>query len=76
MYIRQIFEYDPDIGYRYIPGLRARIPHESGGYLIRANEMGFRSTREYVAEKPPGVRRVLLFGDSYTAADGVPNERR
>ena len=74
--MRQVFEYDPDIGYRYIPGLKARIIHESGGYLIHANEMGFRSQREFIPEKNPGKRRILLFGDSYTAADGVSNEKR
>lgn len=74
--MRQVFEYDSEIGYRYIPGLKARIPHESGGYLIRANKMGFRSQREFTPEKTPGKCRILLFGDSHTAADGVSNEKR
>jgi len=74
--MRQVFEYDPDIGYRYIPGLKARMPHESGGYLIRANEMGFRSQREFIPEKNPGKRRILLFGDSFTVGEGVSNEKR
>jgi carbamoyltransferase len=74
--MRQLFEWDPDIGYRYIPGLKARIMNESGGYLIRANQMGFRSQREFITEKNLGKCRILLFGDSYTAGDGVSIEKR
>lgn len=75
-FMRQFLEYDPVIGYRYIPGLKARIPHESGGYLIRTNEAGFRSQTEFTPGRTQGKRRILLFGDSYTAGDGVSNEKR
>lgn len=73
---RQIFEYHPVIGYRFIPGITARVPHESGGYLIKANQAGFRSDHEVTREKPSGVFTVLLFGDSFTAGDGVSNQYR
>jgi hypothetical protein len=73
---RQLLEYHPVVGYRFIPHLRARVPHEGGGYLVRANGAGFRSNREFVPGKAPGVRRVLLFGDSFSAGDGVSNEKR
>jgi lysophospholipase L1-like esterase len=73
---RQLFQYDPTLGYRFIPGVKARVPHESGGYLVRANQAGFRCERELAAAKPPGTYRVLLFGDSYTAGDGVSNKHR
>ena len=29
---RNLFEYHPVLGYRFIPGIEARIPHEGGGY--------------------------------------------
>lgn len=29
--MRQFYEYHPEVGYRFIPNLRARIPHEGGG---------------------------------------------
>ncbi|MBL7124596.1 MAG: SGNH/GDSL hydrolase family protein [Dehalococcoidales bacterium] len=74
--MRQSFEYHPVIGYRFIPGLKARIPHEGGGYLIRVNDCGFRCERNFITEKKPGIRRVLLFGDSFTAGDGVSNKYR
>src|SRR2546426_12153001 len=74
--LRQVFEYHPVIAYRFIPGLRARVPHEGGGYLVRVNDSGFRCNHSFVADKEPKVRRILLFGDSFTAGDGVSNEKR
>jgi len=73
---RQLFEYHPQIGYRFIPGLKARVDHEGGGYLLRTNQAGFRCEHEFESQKTPGQRRILLFGDSYTAGDGVSNKDR
>ena len=72
----QIFQYHPLIGFHFIPDLKTRIQHESGGYLLRTNNVGFRSESDYVIEKSPGVFRILLFGDSFTAGDGVGNKYR
>ena len=74
--MRQVHEYHPVLGYRFIPNLKARIPHEGGGYLLKANEAGFRSERAFVKPRAPGSRRVLFFGDSFTAGDGVSNPER
>lgn len=74
--IRQIFEYHPKIGYKYIPNLKTRIKHESGGYLINTNTDGFRCNHEFIIPKRQGKNRVLFFGDSFTAGDGVSNSRR
>lgn len=74
--VRQVNEYHPIIGHRYIPEIRARIPHESGGYLVETNSSGFRCNHEFSKEKPDGIFRVLLFGDSFTAGDGVSNKFR
>ncbi len=73
---RQLFEYHPLVGFRFIPGLKARVEHEGGGYLVRANQSGFRCEHEFQVARRPGLRRVLLFGDSYTAGDGVSNRDR
>ena len=73
---RNLFEYHPVIGYRYIPGLRARVRHEGGGYLVRANADGFRSDHDFREPKPAGRYRIALFGDSYTAGEGVSNGQR
>jgi lysophospholipase L1-like esterase len=73
---RNLFEYHPQLGYRFIPGLRARVRHEGGGYLVRVNQAGFRCEHELLEAPPRGGARVLLFGDSYTAGEGVSNRYR
>ncbi|MBV8845786.1 MAG: hypothetical protein JO307_23505 [Bryobacterales bacterium] len=72
---RMLIRHDPDVGHVFVPNLRARIPGEDGGYLIVTNSWGFRSNFEYEKEKGPRPR-ILMFGDSYTAADNVSNEDR
>lgn len=74
--MRQIFEYHPVLGYRYVPNIKVRVPHEGGGYLIQVNGTGFRSDRPFIKERTPGSPRVLIFGDSYTAGDAVANHQR
>ena len=73
---RQIHEYHPTIGYRFIPGIGARVPSEGGGYLVKTNQSGFRCEHEVTRAKTHGKFRVLLFGDSFTAGDGVSNQFR
>ena len=73
---RYLYMYDPVLGYRFIPGQRARVSHEGGGYLVRVNASGFRCNHDFRREKRPGVRRILLFGDSYAAGEGVSNGQR
>jgi carbamoyltransferase len=73
---RSLFEYHPVLGYRFIPRLKTRVPHEGGGYLVQVNGSGFRCRHEIVREKPAGTTRILLFGDSHTAGDGVSNGKR
>ena len=34
---RQLFQYHPTVGYHFVPGLKARVEHEAGGYLMRTN---------------------------------------
>jgi GDSL-like Lipase/Acylhydrolase family len=71
---RRQFRYDPDIGYTFIPNLKMRHPHESGGYLVQTNAMGFRDER--VPSATSTSKQVLIFGDSFTAGDGVSNGQR
>ena len=74
--MRQLYEYHPIIGFRFVPGLKARVSHEGGGYLVRTNETGFRSNYEFASERNGAARRILLFGDSFTAGEGVSNGQR
>jgi carbamoyltransferase len=52
------------------------VPHESGGYLLQTNGLGFRSHHEFEPSRPASKLRVLVFGDSFTAGDGVSNSQR
>lgn len=71
-----LMKFHPRAGYIYMPDARLRMPGQHGGYLVRANADGFRSEREFVKERNPSTFRVLLFGDSQSAADGVSNSAR
>jgi hypothetical protein len=73
---RQLFQYHPTIGYKFISNLKSRIQHEAGGYLLRTNEWGFRSENEFSKKRTNDKKRILFFGDSFTAGDGVSNKYR
>ena len=76
MFQRQLFEYNDVLGYRFIPNIKARIQHESGGYLLQTNSSGFRCKHDFLLHKKKNVNRILLFGDSFTAGDGVSDNKR
>jgi hypothetical protein len=42
--------------------------------LYVSNSAGIRSNREYNLIAPPGVTRIVAFGDSFTHGDEVPNQ--
>ena len=69
-------KYHPRLGHVYMPSAKLRIQGAQGGYLVRTNAAGFRSEREFIAQRPEGVFRALLFGDSQTAGDGTANKLR
>jgi len=71
-----LFELHPVTGYRYTPGLTAQVPHESGGYSLRSNRVGYRCRHEPTPEKPPGMFRILVFGGGFTAGNGVDEALR
>ncbi|PYR60023.1 MAG: hypothetical protein DMF91_13270 [Acidobacteria bacterium] len=73
---RELLGPDSRVGFTYLPGLKARVRHESGGYILKTNRAGFRCDHEFVPCKPPNTVRALLFGDSFTAGNGVSNSER
>lgn len=73
---RQLFQYHPTIGHIFVPGIKARVEHEGGGYLLRTNREGFRCRHAFEKIRSTGRFRILLFGDSYTAGDGVSDRFR
>src|SRR6187200_1032803 len=70
-------EPDPLIGYRYIPGMRMDLPRPGGGnYELAVNGDGIRSDREYSVEKPQGITRIVVLGDSMAAGQFISNNQR
>jgi len=63
--MRQLYEYHPVVGYRYIPRLKVRIPHEGGGYLMQVNEQGFRADRPFVYVIRDNATGAALFMGRY-----------
>jgi carbamoyltransferase len=67
----------PILGYEYIPNTVQTLPTPAGGhYEIRINSAGIRSDREYSLEKPSGLYRILVFGDSMSAGQFLANQSR
>jgi lysophospholipase L1-like esterase len=58
--------FDPVLGWRNIPNWRA----STKGRPLSINSKGLRD-REYPYEKPSGVSRILVLGDSFTWGYGV-----
>jgi len=68
---RGVWVYDATKGWFHQP--RASGQSSLGGPdlgIIRINSMGFRD-REFTLEKPDGVKRILVFGDSFVFGVGV-----
>lgn len=61
---------DPLLGWRHRP--RARVPSAQGEYVI--NSMGLRD-RERTYGVTPGVRRVMVLGDSFAEGFSVRGEQ-
>jgi hypothetical protein len=58
--------FDPELG--WIP----KANFDFGG--VRTNSMGIRATREYDFERSPGIRRIVIVGDSFSWGEDVSNE--
>lgn len=63
---------DVDLGQRYRPGFEGEVfvPEADREVALRFNRLGFRGP-DRTSTKPPGVRRLVLLGDSYIAALAV-----
>jgi hypothetical protein len=45
-----------------------------GGKVLNSNSLGLRGRREYAYQKPPGVLRLLVLGDSFTFGQDVSDD--
>lgn len=70
-------QHHPIFGHQYVPGVAMTLPRPGGGhYRISVNTQGIRADREYAVAKPPGVRRIVVCGDSMPAGQFVTNADR
>src|SRR5262245_31634234 len=70
-----LWQWDPHTGMRLIPGKRGRsVKPGLFDVAVEVNSAGVRD-REHSLDKPPGVRRVALLGDSFLEALQVPFEQ-
>jgi hypothetical protein len=63
-------EADPQLGWRLRAGVQARHTGE-GEAFVSINAAGWRD-RDHALEKPAGVYRIVVLGDSYSEARQVP----
>lgn len=64
---------DPYRHHAMVPGSRAEIRQRDFAYIQNINHLGLRG-RETTVEKPPGTRRILMLGDSFTMGKGVEDQ--
>jgi transposase len=62
---------------RYSDQDRLRRPwlDSAGRVLVRINQHGVRERDELPLQKPPGERRIVCIGDSFTFGWGIPEEQ-
>jgi hypothetical protein len=66
---------DRDLGMVPIPSqaLKADFPEYAGTLILQTNNLGFYQAKDTPLEPPPGVSRIAVLGDSFTA--GATNAR-
>ena len=73
------FQYDELLGWANRPNSETIFAMAgAGGFKthVKVNSKGLREDKEYEYEKPEGIRRIVVLGDSYTWGFGVEaNER-
>ncbi len=69
----RIWQFDADLGWAHVPEGGGRLVTPEFDVEMRINKDGLRAG-EYARKKPQGVRRVLVFGDSFAEGWGVESE--
>ena len=69
---RRVDVYDPVLGWRPRPDME--ISPIWNGKTLTTNAQGFRSMRDYGADKPPSMTRILALGDSFTFGEEVGDD--
>ncbi len=66
-------QFDADLGWSQIPNHEASFRGRDFNVRIKTNSYGFRDA-EYPLSRRPGMKRVVVIGDSYTWGWGVEQE--
>ncbi len=68
---------DPETGWALQPGAAGRWfnPYHEYDVQVAINQLGLRDVERETPQKPPGVFRILLLGDSYVEGLRVPLEQ-
>lgn len=76
-FLGSVIRYDAALGWNLVPGasLVSVDSQRDFRYRIDVNSFGLRD-REIEVEKPAGMRRVLVLGDSFAFGVGLKNEER
>ena len=75
--LRQYTTHHDTFGIWHLTNVKVRFPGAGNkSYYIRTNSIGIRDDREFAPSRPEGIRRILLFGDSFTFGSGVDVEKR
>ena len=64
-------DWSPTRGWTLKPGLRG-VPFR--GRLVNSNSKGVRGDREFSYEKPAGITRIVVLGDSFTFGEEVGDD--
>ena len=72
---RFFVEYDPDRGWRNVPGASGLFSTDEYDVELQYNSHGIRGPERTTA-KPDGLRRVVVLGDSFIEGYSVPREQR
>ncbi|MEM6794313.1 MAG: GDSL-type esterase/lipase family protein [Acidobacteriota bacterium] len=65
------FTHDPELGWDLVPGTRDAFATPEFDTEIAITSEGLRAPRVFGPATPPGVRRVVVLGDSFTFGHGV-----
>ena len=70
---KKLFQYHEVVGVRRIPNSTFKVYTPTSKLTHSANSDGY-TTPEVSIDKPPGIFRVILLGDSMTEAIQLPDE--
>lgn len=66
-------DYDATRGWAVKPGVRNMTPFGNGKY-VNTNARGLRGATDYAYARTPGVRRILVLGDSFAFGSEVSDD--